>query len=71
MGLKDIGKKRSATLQEDGTVLLVADRNTERVVPYDESLHDAWPDLERPKKRRKRKVVEDDNSEGDAGLDVS
>lgn len=51
---------RSATLREDGTVLICADKFTSKVVPYSESLHECWPDLERPKKKRRKRVKKDD-----------
>lgn len=52
--------KRSATLLEDGTVRIRADKFSSRIVPYSEDLHEKWPDLERPKKKRKRRVKKDD-----------
>ena len=63
--------KRSATLQKDGTVLIQADKFSSRVVPYNKALHDKWPDLERPKQKRRKKVKKDDAEgnvkSGDAG----
>lgn len=58
--MMDKKPKRSATLQEDGTVLLVLDKFTSKVVLYDKSLHDTWPDLEHPKQKRRKRVKKDD-----------
>ncbi len=61
---------RKATLLPDGNVEIVVDSRTTVIKPYSEDLHESWPDLERPKKTRKKRVSNDD-AEGDAGSDTS
>jgi hypothetical protein len=58
-------KKRYAKHLPNGMVEIRCDQFTIVVKPYDVSMHNDWPDLERPKKTRKKRVSKDDAKRDD------